>query len=563
MKDRKECNVEYLNFDEMEDFNFETFIKSDLTSTCDDQEQGYNDRNFKTNDLVFGSQRINSNSSTPYSDATQTKKHYPGHIKRPMNAFMVWSQMERRKICEKTPDLHNAEISKELGRRWQLLGKEEKQPYIIEAENLRKLHMIEYPDYKYRPQKKQSRFFTPRHNSEKQERGTKLYDGEKKTTSPPSSHRKCRQNILSGNSGAASRRSRSSKKSISKTSTCSVRKLSKTKELTTFCAQSNICKEDSINYLQSTSNHKNYSSDANACDINSELVENIHSLDPIEPSDYNQLKNSAEYQLEDVLKIINPDTFFETQFELNNAENDFSHGNTHIHEQVNINGVSPISCFENTKVEKEDSIVNDANLHLASHHSHQIQYPYDTIKLPVFDSLLPSRDRNNDSCIINSSTDDTNCDIINPPLYCNDECGSENQDQQQQTITMNIEIHNSNRLRGNVENDGFMAVDDMYAASIPCASVDSDCSILTSPRSPQISLNNIASNSIVVDTSITNIFPLSNTNPNQHVHSDCNNLNYTFYDTNGALLAFTYDDLPPESTSSHLEFSNRYEFSSL
>uniref|UniRef100_A0A1I8NUQ2 HMG box domain-containing protein n=1 Tax=Stomoxys calcitrans TaxID=35570 RepID=A0A1I8NUQ2_STOCA len=110
--------------------------------------------------VVFGSQRVNMNSSTPYSDATQTKKHSPGHIKRPMNAFMVWSQMERRKICEKTPDIHNAEISKELGRRWQLLSKEEKQPYQMEAEKLRKLHMIEYPNYKYRPQKK-----LPRANS--------------------------------------------------------------------------------------------------------------------------------------------------------------------------------------------------------------------------------------------------------------------------------------------------------------------------------------------------------------------------------------------------------------
>ena len=57
-----------------------------------------------------------------------------------MNAFMVWSQLERRKIVENNPDKHNAEISKELGRRWKLLDEEARQPYIDEAERLRLLH---------------------------------------------------------------------------------------------------------------------------------------------------------------------------------------------------------------------------------------------------------------------------------------------------------------------------------------------------------------------------------------------------------------------------------------
>ena len=67
---------------------------------------------------------------------------------------MVWSQLERRKIIEVTPDKHNAEISKELGRRWKLLSEELRQPYIDEAERLRILHQKEYPDYKYKPRKK-------------------------------------------------------------------------------------------------------------------------------------------------------------------------------------------------------------------------------------------------------------------------------------------------------------------------------------------------------------------------------------------------------------------------
>nr|XP_061824314.1 transcription factor SOX-11-like [Nerophis lumbriciformis] len=77
-----------------------------------------------------------------------------GHIKRPMNAFMVWSKIERRKIMEQSPDMHNAEISKRLGKRWKMLKDGEKIPFIREAERLRLKHMADYPDYKYRPKKK-------------------------------------------------------------------------------------------------------------------------------------------------------------------------------------------------------------------------------------------------------------------------------------------------------------------------------------------------------------------------------------------------------------------------
>ncbi|XP_028673116.1 transcription factor SOX-4-like [Erpetoichthys calabaricus] len=77
-----------------------------------------------------------------------------GHIKRPMNAFMVWSQIERRKIMGQSPDMHNAEISKRLGKRWKLLKDSDKIPFIREAERLRLKHMADYPDYKYRPRKK-------------------------------------------------------------------------------------------------------------------------------------------------------------------------------------------------------------------------------------------------------------------------------------------------------------------------------------------------------------------------------------------------------------------------
>jgi len=100
------------------------------------------------------SMAVHENSRTPYSDATKTKKHSPNHIKRPMNAFMVFSHIERKKIVELNPDIHNAEISKQLGKRWKSLDDETRKPFVDEADKLRHLHQQEYPDYKYRPRKK-------------------------------------------------------------------------------------------------------------------------------------------------------------------------------------------------------------------------------------------------------------------------------------------------------------------------------------------------------------------------------------------------------------------------
>ncbi|KAH8232508.1 hypothetical protein KR032_008476 [Drosophila birchii] len=83
------------------------------------------------------------------------------HIKRPMNAFMVWAQAARRVMSKQYPHLQNSELSKSLGKLWKNLKDSDKKPFMEFAEKLRMTHKQEHPDYKYQPRRKKARVMQP------------------------------------------------------------------------------------------------------------------------------------------------------------------------------------------------------------------------------------------------------------------------------------------------------------------------------------------------------------------------------------------------------------------
>ncbi|XP_035522905.1 sex-determining region Y protein-like [Morone saxatilis] len=91
----------------------------------------------------------------------QSGRDKNGYIKRPMNAFMVWSHLHRCALRKACPGASMTDTSVQLGCEWSKLSKEQKRPYYEVAHKLKCMHKQQFPDYEFHPRRKKVRECLP------------------------------------------------------------------------------------------------------------------------------------------------------------------------------------------------------------------------------------------------------------------------------------------------------------------------------------------------------------------------------------------------------------------
>ncbi|KAL0123954.1 hypothetical protein PUN28_006048 [Cardiocondyla obscurior] len=79
----------------------------------------------------------------------QTPLKAKDRIRRPMNAFMIFSKRHRAVVHQRHPNQDNRTVSKILGEWWYALGQEEKQKYHELASEVKEAHFKAHPDWKW------------------------------------------------------------------------------------------------------------------------------------------------------------------------------------------------------------------------------------------------------------------------------------------------------------------------------------------------------------------------------------------------------------------------------
>ncbi|XP_023954838.1 protein pangolin, isoforms A/H/I/S isoform X2 [Bicyclus anynana] len=91
-----------------------------------------------------------SASEKPSDSSNNKEQNKKPHIKKPLNAFMLYMKEMRAKVVAECTLKESAAINQILGRRWHSLSREEQAKYYEKARQERQLHMQLYPGWSAR-----------------------------------------------------------------------------------------------------------------------------------------------------------------------------------------------------------------------------------------------------------------------------------------------------------------------------------------------------------------------------------------------------------------------------
>ncbi|XP_078420851.1 transcription factor 7-like 2 isoform X14 [Cetorhinus maximus] len=131
------------------------------------------------------------NNSKHHQDAKKEEEKKKPHIKKPLNAFMLYMKEMRAKVVAECTLKESAAINQILGRRWHALSREEQAKYYELARKERQLHMQLYPGWSardnYGKRKKRKREKQAGETNGKKKKCIRYIQGEGSCASPPSS----------------------------------------------------------------------------------------------------------------------------------------------------------------------------------------------------------------------------------------------------------------------------------------------------------------------------------------------------------------------------------------
>ncbi|XP_019358369.1 PREDICTED: transcription factor 7-like 2 isoform X17 [Crocodylus porosus] len=134
---------------------------------------------------------VGSLHSSKHQDSKKEEEKKKPHIKKPLNAFMLYMKEMRAKVVAECTLKESAAINQILGRRWHALSREEQAKYYELARKERQLHMQLYPGWSardnYGKKKKRKRDKQPGETNGKKKKCVRYIQGEGSCVSPPSS----------------------------------------------------------------------------------------------------------------------------------------------------------------------------------------------------------------------------------------------------------------------------------------------------------------------------------------------------------------------------------------